>query len=283
MERSPRSADRRRFLIPLALVGWLAIVMVGAGRDEGQGPLLGVRNLNNVLIVAWLVVSLIGLVLLVILNPFQREWNEPARSRWWGWGYLVILVLLILALQQDSLRNFLQPQDDTEAEAELSGQEGEADQVDDEPIETVAEATDLLLLVAAAGAMAGVWILLRRQTETGDAIDDEHDIETELLAAVEQAEVILAEGDDPRTAVLNAYAKLEQVMATRGPERRRAETTSEHVRRAMQTFGTESEAVVQLAELYELARFSELPITDQQRAGARAALDQARADLAMPA
>lgn len=266
----------RRQLVAAALVGWILVIIVAAGRRPQERPLVGVDGLDVVLLVGILIFALFGLILLIILNPFQSEWKEPDRRKANGYLILLIVAFALLYLRPDLLQNIL---DQREEQAEgIEADAGLQDFVPQEPTETVAQAVDILALVAIVGAVAVVVILLRRRTtEAPPDLDEE--FEADLLDAVDEAEMQLAEDQDPRSAVLHAYRTLEVVLASRTSRRSESETTAEHITRSLSTLPVNPEAIIQLADLYEIARFSDQEISWQQRSDARAALGKARQEL----
>ena len=97
---------------------------------------------------------------------------------------------------------------------------------------------------------------------------------------LEQASIELAASGDPRTAVLRSYAVLETVLASHELERAKSETVTEHLRRALRNLRVDATPLIELGRLYELARFSDHPISKTQQIDAAEALERARLSLA---
>lgn len=271
---------RRRVLAGAAL-GWILIVVAGAGSSTDDS-LLGVDNLHIVWIILLLVAVVLSIVLLIYLNPFANEWVEPDKPRR-GIGFWIVASVFFAALVW-GVGRIGEPALDDEAADELAGLfSADVDTTPDEAApETVAQATDILLLVVGVAALGGVWFILRQRSKHNDDLDDENSdlaLEKDLLAALEQASRELGAITDPRTAVLRSYAVLETVLASHGLSRPRAETATEHLRRALRNLRLDSAPLIQLGQLYEVARFSEHPITVAQQADAARALDQTRVSL----
>jgi hypothetical protein len=89
--------------------------------------------------------------------------------------------------------------------------------------------------------------------------------------AVDAALVPLREPADPRTAVIEAYARMEQVLAEQQLGRRAPEAPREYLRRLLREQGMPDEPLTRLTALFEEARFSRHPIPGS--APRRAALD----------
>ena len=77
-------------------------------------------------------------------------------------------------------------------------------------------------------------------------------------------------------AVLAAYASLERALAERDRPRHPAETPTEHLARVLAAFPMVASPAVRLGQLYEVARFSDHPITNNDRNRAGEALARAR-------
>jgi Domain of unknown function (DUF4129) len=85
--------------------------------------------------------------------------------------------------------------------------------------------------------------------------------------------------DDPRRAVIRAFARMERTFAAHDVAREPAETPREYVQRALDRLGVSSVSVRQLTKLYERAKFSRLEIDESMKADAIEALVGLRAEL----
>lgn len=86
----------------------------------------------------------------------------------------------------------------------------------------------------------------------------------------------LREPTDPRAAVIEAYAQMEQVLASRELGRRIPEAPREYLRRVLRQQGMPERSLTSLTELFEEARFSSHPISTSASARARSELESAR-------
>jgi hypothetical protein len=108
-----------------------------------------------------------------------------------------------------------------------------------------------------------------------------HDNEADVARdAVDAALVALREPADPRAAVIEAYARMEQVLAERELGRRKPEAPREYLRRVMREQGMPAESLTTLTALFEEARFSRHPIPESAPRHATRELQTARAVLA---
>jgi len=85
------------------------------------------------------------------------------------------------------------------------------------------------------------------------------------------------DGDvDPRTAILQAYSEFESGLAARSLVRSKAETPRAFLQRTVGTNPDTAGPLGRLTDLFELARFSDYPVTNDMRNDAIAAVDQIR-------
>lgn len=140
--------------------------------------------------------------------------------------------------------------------------------------------TAALALAVLVLALAGGELLAGRRRRIPEAPAT---AETPLQEAVDAGiETSLAE-EDPRRAVIAAYAGMERALARHGLARRPQEAPFEYLRRVLPMSRVNAQTVRQLTELYERARFSEHPITQQMKETAVQALERIRDDLARQA
>jgi hypothetical protein len=94
--------------------------------------------------------------------------------------------------------------------------------------------------------------------------------------ALESALVPLHEPADPRGAVIEAYARMEEVLASRELGRRVPEAPREYLGRVLREQGMPDRSLTALTELFEEARFSPHPIPASTSDQARRELESAR-------
>ena len=107
-----------------------------------------------------------------------------------------------------------------------------------------------------------------------------HDETAIAREAVDAALAPLREPADPRAAVIEAYARLEHVLAERELGRQTAEAPREYLHRVMRDHGMPEASLTTLTLLFEEARFSRHPIPESTRRRAATELNAARAALA---
>src|SRR5690349_8520732 len=109
----------------------------------------------------------------------------------------------------------------------------------------------ILLGLAAAIASAAAY-----RRSHGDFLEEEAALAAALDAVLADTLADLYAERDPRTAVINAYARMEQTFAAYRVPRDQAETSLEYVERALDHLHVSGWAVRRLTALFERAKFS---------------------------
>lgn len=130
----------------------------------------------------------------------------------------------------------------------------------------------IVLLALAVGAIA-LWRWWR-EPATIAASDAEP-----ASAAVQAAMTALDTIDDPRAAVITAYAAMQDTLAARGVPRSPTEAPREYLRRVLRASDASEAGARTLTGLFEEARFSTHPISESVRRRALSALSAVRTEL----
>jgi hypothetical protein len=77
-----------------------------------------------------------------------------------------------------------------------------------------------------------------------------------LASALDESIEDIRNEEEPRRAVIAAYAKMERILATYGLPRHNFEAPLEYLSRIFQNLGAHAEALRSLTDLFELAKFS---------------------------
>lgn len=124
------------------------------------------------------------------------------------------------------------------------------------------------------------WRPRRRAAPNEAAVEAAHEddavVAREALAA---AFVPLSEPADPRAAVIEAYVRLEHVLAAHRLGRRASEAPREYLRRVLGEQDVPADSLATLTALFEEARFSRHPIPESAPRRAARELASARAAL----
>ena len=125
----------------------------------------------------------------------------------------------------------------------------------------------LAVLAVTAISRRGATTTTGREGATDEVVED----------AVGEALAALRLGDDPRSAVLRAYAAMEQTLAEAGWGRRSWEAPGEYLSRVSLRLGSGTAAGLTLTRVFQGARFGRGPVTAADRSAADDALVEVRA------
>ena len=120
-----------------------------------------------------------------------------------------------------------------------------------------------------------------RGPTVGEATRTDEPEEAEVVQrALDAASAPLRDPADPRAAVIEAYARMEQVLAERDLGRRAPEAPREYLTRVLREHGAPQQSLATITTLFEEARFSRHPIPPSAPGRALGELENARAALA---
>ena len=132
------------------------------------------------------------------------------------------------------------------------------------------------LVFGIGGAM--VLRAVRRQQELLTATPIRETLDDVLAETVDD----LRREQDPRKAVIGAYAKMERTLAARGVPRRESEAPVEYLTRILDVVSASGHSVRRLTRLFARARYSPHEIDAKMKEDAIEALTGLRAELAAP-
>ena len=132
------------------------------------------------------------------------------------------------------------------------------------------------LILGIGGAM--VVMAARRQSELLAATPIRETIDEVLAETLDD----LRREQDPRKAVIGAYAKMERTLAARGVPRRESEAPVEYLTRILEIVSASGHSVRRLTGLFARARYSPHEIDAKMKEDAIDALTGLRAELAAP-
>jgi Domain of unknown function (DUF4129) len=115
----------------------------------------------------------------------------------------------------------------------------------------------------------------RRAAAKPPGVGTEDDAEV-ARRAVDEALASLRDPTDPRSAVIAAYARMEQVLAERDLGRRKPEAPREYLARVLREQGMPERSLTTVTALFEEARFSLHPIPRSAPRRALSALEEAQ-------
>ncbi len=278
MRASGRWFDARRALVVLALAGWSILVVVGAGRAPQSDEWFAVPDLGGVLLAVLGLLALIGAAVLIYFRPTRKAGVGPRTTQ-------PLRALLFTAIVITVFATWFNPEEPpeelatAEQEPAVTAQQ-EAVRVGSDT-EVGPRTADLVALLVIALIAAAAILRSRRPGAAAGSVpaNSPGSSTAGLHMAIDEATRQLLSPVNPREAVLAAYASMEAALAHRGQDRDPAETPTEHIARVLADFPALAGPCVQLGRLYELARFSDEPISSGERDVAAAALAEARRGL----
>ncbi|MGH3714155.1 MAG: DUF4129 domain-containing protein [Micromonosporaceae bacterium] len=152
---------------------------------------------------------------------------------------------------------------------------------------TVLAALVVVALIAVLGTL--LWRELRDRVSLRPRIrqPDEQELaarhKAEVKAAVEAGlEELAATGNDPRSAVIACWLRLEKAAAAAGTQRAPSDTPGDLVARMLAAHDVSAPVLGELAAAYRLARYAPYEVGEPMREQAQAALRQVHAELSRP-
>ena len=257
---------RRRVVLALLVVATLGLT-VGGGAAPDSTTWTGLRGQGvlAILLQAALALGLLAIVAAVVVLRHPQRQAPQRRGSW----HILVLVVIVAALAA-----FL-PRDEAEL-AEFESEQGElAEPAPPTPSRGgggLATSDLVVLLAILVGGLGILWWGARAEPDPDLGGDDEPDPGDRLTPAIGRASEHLFQATDPRAAVMLAYRELERTLEQLDLPRSPVETPTEHLARALGRLPAIGPAghrpLLDLADLYQTARFSEHSITadDQQRA-----------------
>jgi hypothetical protein len=134
----------------------------------------------------------------------------------------------------------------------------------------------LLVAATVAASVAGGFALTRR----GRRRPDDRTLREDLTAILQDTLEKLWDEQDPRRAVILAYAWMERTLAAHGLPRNPSEAPHEYLSRVLLDLDASRESTFRLTALFERARFSPHVIGEDMKVEAIAALSALRDELA---
>jgi hypothetical protein len=134
-----------------------------------------------------------------------------------------------------------------------------------------------LAVLAAAGIGFGALYAAERRRKR--RLPAPSNVRAELADALDETLDDLRAEEDPRRAVIAAYARMERVLARHGIPRRRFEAPNEYLARVLGDLTRRSRAAERLTALFERARFSTHEIPPSMKEDAVTAVEDLQAEL----
>lgn len=277
-------------LAGVLIVLLLALVAIGSRGSHPSGSYHSTQRevpavVGNDLLTLVIVVYGIGLVILVAaFLVFRHEWVTP-RSRWLRDLFVTLAVCCFLTLVGYRLfHNDRRPhRGEQVAQQTRTGQPAQTDRRQTLP-KLAAPRKPAHFDWEFAAVLGGLVVLtaayfLGRGRRVPPSQDDEAIVTGELETVISDAIDDLRREADPRRAVIAAYARMEGVLGRHGRARHVAEAPYEYLGRVLLDSRVSPDAVAELTELYERAKFSPHRVDGEMKARAIWAFASVRDDL----
>lgn len=278
IERGVAWLRGRRALVAALAVGWVAVIAVSAGRSAGGDAWVGIPDTDflNYLFIAAMVFSVVITVLAMVLARGPGGKPEERRRSLWP---MLVLLLIFLAVGQRSQLEFDEFEEEPPPPATAQPQGTGTETGPASPGRVNGGEFGILLVMLGAATAVVLWSRWRTEDELAPEGSEGESLEAALAPAVKRAGYRLLDESDPRSAVLLAYAELEETLGKVGQPPAEHETPSEHLRRVLAHLKVDTEPLYRLAELYQLARFSPRTISVDHQRDAAEALQRVQGEL----
>ena len=271
----------RAAIVTLGLLSLLGLAAVGSRSEGWRGG--DRREISPFAVdLAYTLAILIGVALLVVIvltirgAKGQMSIERPSGLR----AIVFFMAALTFVGAYGIARYEFGPRQDEENDAVLGPPPTETS-VDDARTPQRPRSPEFqwwLAVLAAGGATAAVFVW-RRGRRQQPLVAGPDVVAEQLSEVLTETLDDLALERDPRRAVIRAYARMEQVLASHGLPRAPHEAPLEYLARVLRELNVRAEAAHALTELFERAKFSQHEIDLAMKEEAIAALVRVRDDL----
>jgi hypothetical protein len=266
----------RTALVGSALLALLVLVAIGSAGDRWGGG-AEQRGFPSAVVdysFTILVLLFVGLLVLIV-DALRDRHGLPALPKRTGinpWVSFLFAVAVLTAYATLTNADFNRPADEEAGEGGARGSRDRAGSGGGGEEQSVDFQWWLAIAVALLVVAYVVYWKTRRRVTRPTAADELEAVLTETLDELEL-------DPDPRRAVIQAYVRMEAVLAAYGHGRLPHEAPLEYLARVLRELEVRAEAAHALTELFERARFSTHEIDTAMRAEAVASLEAVRDDL----
>jgi hypothetical protein len=276
-------------LVALGLVGLLVVVGIGAraGHPFGRARLhqreVPARVGNDLFTIVVILYGIAAAVFIVALLSLRKEeWHRP-ESHWIRNLFTSLAILLAFSfVAYQIVRVTHHHGARTPAQRARGSGQGRPFTLPNRPAPKKPAHFDWEFAAALGGlaVLAAAFLAARaRREEEPDQESDGRALEHVLAQVVRETIDDLRGEVDPRRAVIAAYARMERILAREGYARRPSETPYEYLERVLIELRVAPDAVRELTDLFELAKFSPHAIGEEVRERALDAFVAVRDDL----
>jgi hypothetical protein len=271
----------------VGLFGLLLLVAIGAREGHpGTSGHVATRAVPNTVqdsfITLLAVVYVLGIVaILVSLVRYKDRWHDPRSS--WLKNFVLVLILMgiLTGIGYFAIAHSRARQQGAKVQREQARSGSTQDTIRHLPATPARQAHVEWPVVAGVGGLVllgGVWLYVRSRRRLTSLLE-QHGLEADMVSAIETTIDDLRREQDPRRAVIAAYALMERTLARHGLARRRSEAPLEYLANILRGLRVRESAVRTLTQLFEYAKFSRHEISLAMKEDAIDALLAIRDDL----
>lgn len=273
--------------LAVGLLGLLLLVAMGAREGHpGTSGHVATRAVPNTVqdsFITLLAVVYVLFIVAIVVGVFRYKdrWHDPQSS--WLKNFVLVLILMGIAtavgyyaITHSHLR-----QQAAKVQRAQTRSGSTQNRIRHLPATPARQAQVEWPLVAGIGGLVllgGVWLYVRSRRRLTPLLE-EHGLEADMLAAIETTIDDLRSEQDPRRAVIAAYALMERTLARHGLARRRSEAPLEYLASILRGLRVRESAVRTLTQLFQYAKFSRHEISPAMKEEAIDALLAIRDDL----
>ena len=274
----------------LALVAIFALILAAAAVPEGlslvddsgeeRTVLPSIPSLLRLLIAGIAALMLVVLILLRV-TLMRAQGKRPVKGRPSRWRFLALL--LVGAALWATFASYRQTEPTAEngevnvlASPSVEGQDEQQPQKDPpEYSESFGVVVGIFFILALGAITIAMLLLFRNEARSIRKTNLRRRLVEEVESGIDDLQTI----DDPRSAVIACYSRMERVVELSGVEHRASDTPFELLSRLLLEREVSSESARRLTELFEEAKFSTRSIDESMRVEALEALIDVRSEL----
>jgi hypothetical protein len=278
---SGRPAAARAAVVGLGFVVLLAVVALASGaRGRGTSG-AAARELPLGIFDYVYTLGILVLVAAVLSVLFLRKPGRARGGSLTGFLRTTLFLAVVTALAVYALQRGLSPEALEDLRSRLSREGALPGGLSDPQSPTARPAEfrwELAVALVAGIACLAVLSRLRPRRRPGSR-QERRDVAEELAAALEITLDDLRAERDARRAVIAAYARMERILGAHGVARRPSEAPLEYLARVLRGLAVGAGSTLDLAALFERAKFSPHAVDAEMKDDAIAALASVRDDL----
>jgi len=275
--------------LPALVVAALIAVVTIASTGSTPGGSGQTRAPSETLYDTFFSIGLVGVAIggvLFVYGLMQRRAiaNEVASGKYRRTGILAYLVFFaaFTAFSYWRLKNWTPPEPQVEDQESAFPAELPFPTLPEEAETSYTPSVSWIPMLVVVGLLlAGIaaYVLSELRGRRGRDVSTDRSLALQLADVLDETLDDLRAEEDPRRAIIAAYARLERVLAANGTARRSAETSDEYLDRVLHSLDMAPEAIARLTRLFTRSKFSQHDVDPTMKEDAISALESVRDEL----